>query len=85
MDPRYRAPGRYVIREFDDPLVAWGYWHAYLDNVRVNGGVCNNYTDGVFNAKMYIARAREQWLREHYYWDDETCTWVKHGELPPMS
>jgi hypothetical protein len=79
------GPGRYVIRELDDERVAWGYWHAYFRDKRVNGGVCDNYTDGVYRALHSIARAREQWLRDHCYWDHETCQWVLNGELPALS
>jgi hypothetical protein len=86
VDPRFEAgAGHYKIKELDDELVGWGYWHAYLDGKRVNGGVCNSYTDGVFSAKMYIGRARELWLHENFYWDHETCQWVRHGHLPSVS
>jgi hypothetical protein len=86
MDPRNEfGPGLYVIREVDDDLVAWGYWHAYLGEVRVNGGVCEDYTDGVERSLQAIARAREQMLRERFYWDAETCLWIRKGSLPPVS
>jgi hypothetical protein len=86
MDARREAgTGRYRVKELDDELVAWGYWHAYLGDRRVNGGVCDDYTDGVHCAMQAIERAREQWLRDYFYWDHETCQWVKKGELPPVS
>ncbi len=76
-------PGRYDIREIAD--CEWKfYWHAFVGELRVNGGVCKDYSQGARRAVRAIACARESALREGYYWDVETCAWVKKGELPPV-
>jgi len=78
VDPRHEfGPGRYVIKD--------GYWHAYIGDQRVNGGICSDYLDGAERATRAIALARNQMLHEQFYWDAETCDWVRKGELPPVS
>jgi hypothetical protein len=77
-------PGRYTIRPIED-CEWWGYWDAFIGELRVNGGVCEDYTDGTVRATRAIAVEREQRLKKHYYWDVETWAWVRKGELPSVS
>jgi hypothetical protein len=84
-NPRHEfGIGRYVITEDENAYDWWGYWHAYLGENRVNGGVCDDYTEGAERAMRAIAQAREMLVLEKYYWDSETCLWIKKGELPPV-
>lgn len=79
-DPR-AVPGRYTIRPIDD--CEWRfYWNAFLGDERVNGGVCSDCTDGSRRALRAITEAREALLKDAFYWDVETFTWVPKGELP---
>jgi hypothetical protein len=71
------------------------YWHAYVGDQRVNGGLCElgereAARDARFAISTYrdslIFAERRAFLRDHY-WDTETQQWLKHGEvpLPPVS
>lgn len=61
------------------------YWHAFLGDTRVNGGVCHDLTDGHQHARRAIAIARAEMLRKDHYWDEETFRWIRKGEYPPVS
>lgn len=76
-DPRKLA-GRYVITELDDDQY---YWHAFLGDERVNGGLCEDYLDGVGEAKRSIAVARANLMRDAYFWDAETFSWLPKADL----
>jgi hypothetical protein len=76
-----KLPGRYVVKPLSDDEF---YWHAYLGDSRVNGGIATDYVLAVADARRAIVIARESLLTEFYYWDVETCTWVRKGELPPL-
>lgn len=76
-----RLPGRYVVKALDSGEF---YWHAYLDDKRVNGGLAVTYVEAVRAAKAAIQSARFSLLIEDYYWDIETHGWVRKGELPPL-
>lgn len=74
--------GRYDIQPLGDG--EW-YWHAYLGDEHVNGGLCTDYTEGVHSAKRAVEAARGERLHREYYWDVETGEWVKKGDLPTVS
>lgn len=76
-DPR-KLVGRYVVQEFGDGEF---YWHAYLGDDRVNGGLCTEHLDGVRAAKNAITIARANLLRDDYFWDMETHSWLPKSEL----
>jgi hypothetical protein len=80
IDPR-KLPGRYVVKECGDGEF---YWHAYLGDERVNGGISDDYVRAVADAKRAIIQARDQLFIEMHYYDVETQSWVKKGELPPL-
>ena len=84
-------PGRIEVM----PCEFGWYWHAYVGDDRVNGGLCEvssqqanreaRWAIASYRARE-IVRERRDYLRTHY-WDVETGQWVKHGEvpLPPVS
>lgn len=78
-------PGRVVIRELEGDPDYTHYWHAFIGELRINGGVCNDYTHGMFAGREAIGRYRRQVFLEAYYWDDETHEWYEKGTLPPVS
>lgn len=78
-------PGRYNISSLDGDSEWRYYWHAFLGDDRVNGGVGKNYDDAVDKAKRAISIARYDMLTGDHYFDTETATWVLKGELPPVS
>lgn len=72
------APGRYVIKPLasDDPEYAF-YWHAYIGDHRINGGVCTDYTAGAIAAKYAIGQYRRKDLYANYIFDFETGKWER--------
>jgi hypothetical protein len=76
-------PGRYVVNEIEDDEW-WGYWHAWVGELRVNGGLCNDYTQGSARARRAIEAHRSSLLWTDYYWDVETREWYRKGTLPPL-
>lgn len=78
----YRLAGKYVINDLEQ---GGFYWHAYLGEERINGGLCETYTECVHTAKRAIMKARQHILHEEFYWDVETREWVRKGELPTVS
>lgn len=80
-----RVPGRYEVKPLDDDREWHFYWHAFLGDNRINGGVARNYEDGMREATRAIALARHDLLRDEYYWDVEYGDWVRKGDLPPVS
>lgn len=78
-----QVPGRYVIIPVDG-IDGWPYyWHAYLGDRRINGGLAQDHLMAVQEAKRVIALTRRnEWLQENYF-DYETGMWYKKGELPP--
>ena len=74
-------PGRVVVKPMDDAEYPW-YWHAFVGELRVNGGVCNDYTHGTLLARGAIAAYRHQVFLDENYWDQETNEWRPKGELP---
>jgi hypothetical protein len=75
--------GQIVVKPIDDPEW-WGYWHAYFGELRINGGLCNDYTEGAGRARRAIEQHRSEVLWRDYYWDVETQEWYKKGTLPPV-
>lgn len=75
-------PGRYDVQEIEGDPEWWGYWHAFVGDVRVNGGVCTNFTDGAKRARRAIEAYRKAAFRRDHYWDVETGQWVKNGQWP---
>lgn len=76
-DPR-KLVGRYVVQPLDDGDF---YWHAYLGDTRVNGGLCKSRLGGIGAAKGAIVVARANLLRDDYFWDMETHAWLPKSEL----
>jgi hypothetical protein len=81
-------PGRIEVVRCD---LGW-YWHAYVGDKRVNGGLCEvSSQQASYDARWAITcyrsseymNVRQEFMRSHY-WDDETEQWIKHGELPPL-
>ncbi len=78
------APGRYVIKETEG-IDGWPYyWHAYIGDVRVNGGIAQSYDGAAIEAKRVIALSRRRDFLENHYYDDETGRWLRKGTLPPV-
>lgn len=77
------VPGRVVCEPIGDDEWPW-YWHAFVGEARVNGGVCLDYRDGLYRGRAAIERWREaDFIATHYY-DEETCAWYEKGTLPPV-
>lgn len=75
-------PGRIVVREIADEEWPW-YWHAFIGDTRVNGGLAHSYFDGHVEGKRAIATCRKKDFYENFYFDQETHAWYRKGELPP--
>ena len=74
------------------PCAFGWYWHAFVGDTRVNGGLSEVSSheasrDARWAIDAYRAsstnHARRAYLKEHY-WDEETQQWMKHGELPAL-
>ncbi len=77
-------PGRYVIKPVEG-IDGWPfYWHAYIGDVRVNGGLAQEYLEAVREAKRIISLTRRRDFLENHYFDEETGHWYPKGTLPPV-
>lgn len=76
-------PGRVEVHDIEGDPEYNGYWEAFVGDVRINGGVCIDYTDGSKRGQRAIEVYRRQEFHRTHYWDVETGTWVRKGELPP--
>lgn len=76
-----KEPGRVVVKPLskDDE---W-YWHAYIGDERVNGGMVERYEDGMVEGKRAIAIWRKQDWMKNYIFDHESGKWYRRGEDPP--
>ncbi len=78
------APGRYVIKPVEG-IDGWPfYWHAYIGDTRVNGGLAQDYLGAVQESKRVISLTRRRDFLETHYLDEETARWFKKGTLPPV-
>lgn len=77
-------PGRVVVCPIDDFEWPW-YWHAYVGDERINGGVCKAQWLGTVRGRDAIAVWRRRQFIERHYWDVETQEYYMKGTLPPVS
>jgi hypothetical protein len=75
-----QKPGRVVIK----PNALGFYWHAFVGDERINGGLCDDYTEAQVEAKRAIAIWRKRDWMDNYYFDAETQKWYRKGTLPPV-
>ena len=77
-----KEPGRVVAKQLNDD--DW-YWHAYIGDMRVNGGLVHCYADCMAEGQRAISTWRKQdWLKT-YIFDYEAGKWYKRGEDPPST
>ena len=90
--PAQRFIGDYTIAVFPldrayemeyGPSADW-YWRVELGKTRINGGLCYGASSGRSAADRAIYMYEWQEFKELNYWDSETCSWVRRGELPPL-
>jgi hypothetical protein len=65
------------------PTAEW-YWRVYLGDVRINGGLCSNLYLGRQQAKHAIYVFEWSEFKDQHYWDSETRSWYRRGELPTL-
>ena len=75
-----KEPGRVVVKPLADDQ--W-YWHAYIGDVRVNGGMVDQYAEGMSEGQRAIAIFRKQDWMKNYIFDFESGKWYRRGEDPP--
>ena len=75
-----KEPGRVVVKPITDE---WWYWHAYIGDERINGGLVYCYADGMVEGQRAIAIFRKRDWMQNYIFDYEAGKWYKRGEDPP--
>ena len=79
MAPRPDAePGRVVGKAIDDEDWPF-YWHAFIGDRRVNGGLCKSQYEGYSAGREAIDKRRRAIFYETHYWDEETADWYPVG------
>lgn len=63
------------------PSCGW-YWRVSLGKLRINGGLCAGLSVGRDRAAEAVYTFEWSEFREKHYWDVETGSWFKRGELP---
>jgi hypothetical protein len=77
-----KEPGRVTVTPIEGDPEWWGYWVAYVGDVRVNGGLCKTKWQGRDRARAAISNYRaKRWVQTHI-WDVETFAWLDKRELP---
>lgn len=67
MDPADEIPGRVDVRRIPDEEWPF-YWHAFLGDVRVNGGLAKDRKYAIYLGKNAIAAYRYQiWVETHVW------------------
>ena len=65
------------------PSCDW-YWRVELGDIRINGGLTYGVSSGREAVDRAIYMYEWQEFKEENYWDSETCSWVRRGDLPPL-
>jgi hypothetical protein len=92
--PTFRPLSAYTINvrqipdcDFRSPdyheLTDW-YWSVALGTLPINGGLCTGPGRGRSQAESAIHVYEWIEFREQHYWDVETGSWCRRGELPPL-
>lgn len=69
-------PGRVNVKPLHDEEDNW-YWHAYIGDTRINGGMVHSYADGMMEGQRAIGIWRRKDFHENFMFDVETEKWVK--------
>jgi hypothetical protein len=64
-------------------LTDW-YWRVRLGDIPINGGLTTGLNRGHTAAESAIHVFEWAEFKEHHYWDVETHSWCRRGELPPL-
>jgi hypothetical protein len=64
-------------------LTDW-YWRVSLKGIPINGGLTTGPSTGHNRAQQAIYVFEWSEFREKHYWDVETGSWCKRGELPAL-
>jgi hypothetical protein len=79
-----KDPGRYVIKPVEG-IENWPYyWHAFIGNERINGGLAQDHLQAVQEAKRSIALWRKRDFLANFFFDVETQKWWRKGEIPTL-
>lgn len=60
------------------------YWRVSLGTLPINGGLTTGPSKGRISATSAIHVFEWIEFREQHYWDVETGSWCRHGELPTL-
>lgn len=73
-------PGRVVCKPLWDEDDNY-YWHAFIGDMRVNGGMSPTYADGMIEGKRAIAIWRKKDFYENFMFDVESGKWIAKGSV----
>ena len=73
-------PGHVTITDTDDEEYPY-YWHAFIGDTRVNGGICKERSDGFKLGQDAIWTRRRALFYETHFWDEETADWYPNGTI----